>query len=74
MAGPPFKLNFTDNQYVDGYRSLYATAGRRDTNNDFDITRVGYKSCHFIFGFNTSPTLPWRASRTGKKMELGERI
>ena len=27
MPGPPLKLNFTDNQYIDGYRSLFATAG-----------------------------------------------
>ena len=27
IFGPPLKLNFTDNQYIDGYRSLFATAG-----------------------------------------------
>ena len=67
MAVPPFKLNFTDNQYVVGYRSLYAAAGRRDTDNGFDITRVGYKSCHFIFGFNTSPTLCYGEPQEQKK-------
>ena len=27
MPGPPLELNFTDNQYIDGYRSLFTTAG-----------------------------------------------
>ena len=33
MPGPPLKLNFTDNQYIDGYRSSFATAGRIDMDN-----------------------------------------
>ena len=57
MPGPPIKLNFTDNQYIDEYRSLFAIAGQIDMDNGLDITRVDYKSGHFIFGFNTSPTL-----------------
>ena len=57
MPGPPLKLNFTDNQCIDGYRSLFATAGWIDINNGLDITRVDYKSDYCIFGFNTSPTL-----------------
>ena len=27
MPGPPLELNFTDNQYIDGYRSLCTAAG-----------------------------------------------
>ena len=57
MPGPPLKLNFTDNQYIDGYRSLFATAGLIDANNGLDNTRVNYKSGYCIFGFGTSPTL-----------------
>ena len=57
MPGPPLKLNFPDNQYIDGYRSLLATAGRIDMENGLDITRVEYKSGYCIFGFDTSPTL-----------------
>ena len=56
MPGPPLKLNFTDNQYIDGYRSLFATAGWADTDNGLDITRVNYKCSYCIFGFGTSPT------------------
>ena len=44
MPAPPIKLNFTDNQYIDGYRSLFATAGQRNMDNGLDITRADYKS------------------------------
>ena len=57
MPCPPLKLNFTDNQYINGYRSLLATAGRIDTDNGFNITKVDYKSDCCIFKCNTSPTL-----------------
>ena len=57
MPGLPLELNFTDNQYIDGYRSLFTTAGRIDMENGLDIMRVDYKSGYCIFGFDTSPTL-----------------
>ena len=44
MPAPPIKLNFTDNQYIDGYRSLFATAGQINMDNGLDITRADYKS------------------------------
>ena len=44
-------------QYVDGYRSLFATAGRIDTDNGLDIKRADYKSGYCIFGFDTFPSL-----------------
>ena len=69
MPGPPLKLNFTDNQYIDGYRSLFTTAGRIDIDNGLDVTRVGYKSGYCIFQFDTSPTLchgePQKRKRNG---------
>ena len=55
--GAPLKLNFTDGQYIYGYRSLFATVGRIDMDNGLDITRVDYKSGYCIFRFDTSPTL-----------------
>ena len=70
MPGPPLKLNFTDNRHIDGYRSLFATAGRIDMDNGLDIMRVDYKSGYCIFGFDTSPTLchgepqEWKRNRT----------
>ena len=48
---------FADNQYIEGYRSLFATAGSIDMNNGFDITRADDKSGYCIFGFGTSPSL-----------------
>ena len=67
MPGPPLKLNFTDNQRIDGYRSLFATAGRIDMDNGLDITRVDYKSGYYIFGFDTSPTLCHRQPQEQKR-------
>ena len=57
MPAPPLKLNFVDNQYTDGCRSLFATAGSIDIDNGLDITRADYKSDYHIFGFDTSPSL-----------------
>ena len=57
MPAPPFKLNFVDNQYIDGYRSLFATAGQIDMDKGLDITKAGYKSGYCVFGFDTSPFL-----------------
>ena len=56
MPAPPLKLNFADNQYIDGYRSLFATTGRIDMNNSLNITRAYYKSGYCIFVFDTSPS------------------
>ena len=57
MPGPPLKLSLSDNQYIDGYKGLLATAGRIDMDNGLNITKVDYKSGYCIFGFDTSPTL-----------------
>ena len=50
------KLDFPDNQYINGYRSLFATAWRIDMGNGLDITGADYKSGCCIFGFDTSPS------------------
>ena len=57
MPAPRLKLDFTDNQYTDGYRRLFTTAERIDMDNGLDITRFDYKSTYYIFGFVASPTL-----------------
>ena len=57
MPAPPLNLSFADNQYIDGYRSLFATAASIDVDNGLDITRADYKSGYCIFGFDTSPCL-----------------
>ena len=56
ILGLPHKLNFTDNQYIDRYRNVFAT-GRIDMDNSLNIMRVDSKSDYCIFGFDTSPTL-----------------
>ena len=69
MPGPPLKLSFTDNQYINGYRSLFATAGRIDMDDGSDITKVDYKSGYCIFECDTSLTLchgePQERKRSG---------
>ena len=54
MPVPLLKLTFANNQYVDGYRSLFETAGQIHTNNGLDIARADYKSGYCIFEFDTS--------------------
>ena len=69
MPAPRLKLSFVDNQYIEGYRSLFETAGRIDMDNGLDITRADYKAGFCIFGFNTSPSLchgePQKQKRNG---------
>ena len=72
MPAPPLKLNFAHNQYIDGYRSLFSTAGRIDMENSLDITRADYKSGYCIFGFNTS-FLCHGEPQEREKMELCKR-
>ena len=61
-------------QYVDGYRSLFATAGRIDTDNGLDIKRADYKSGYCIFGFDTFPLFAMGSLKNRKEMELCKRI
>ena len=72
VPGLPLKLSFTDNQYMDGYGSLFATAGRQNMDNGLDITRDDYKSGYFIFGFVTFPTLSLESLESRKEMKLFE--
>ena len=67
LHAPPLKLIFADNQYIDGYRRLFATAGRIDMDNGLDITRADYKSGCYIFGLHTSPSLCYGESQERKR-------
>ena len=67
MPAPTLKLNFVDNEYIDEYRSLFASAWRIYVNNCLDITRADYKSGYCIFGFNTSPSLCHREPQERKR-------
>ena len=72
VPGLPLKLSFTDNQYMDGYGSLFATAGRQNMDNGLDITIDDYKSGYFLFGFDTFPTLSLESLESRKEMKLFE--
>ena len=67
MPAPPLKLNFADNQCIDGYRSLLATAGQIDMDSALDITRADYKSGYCIFGFDASFSLYHRNPQKRKR-------
>ena len=61
IPAPSLKLNFVDNEYIDGYRSLFATAGRINLTAELTINLVVvFLDCkHFS-------SLPWGASRIEK--------
>lgn len=44
MRAPLLKLNAADNQYIDGYKSLFAPVGKIDMDSGLDIMRTDYKS------------------------------
>ena len=67
MPARPLKLDFADNQYIDEYRSLFATAVRIDMDNGLGITRAVYKSGYCVFGLETSPSLCHRESQEWKR-------
>ena len=54
---PTLPLTFLDNQYIDGYRSLFATAWKIDVDNSLDISRFDHESGYCIFGFDICPSL-----------------
>ena len=74
MSGLPLKLNFTDNQCVDGCRSLFTTAGRIDMDNVLDIRRVDYKSGYLFLYLIHLSFFVMGSLKNGKEMELCERI
>ena len=69
-ALPPLKLSFADNPYIDGYRSLFATAGQIDMDNSLDITRADCKSGYCIFGLDTFPSLCHGECQERKRNEI----
>ena len=67
------KPNVAD-QYIDGYRSLFATARPVDMDIGLDIKRAGYKSGYCIFGYDTLPLFVRGNLKNGKEMEFCEKI
>ena len=74
MPGLALKVNFTDNQYIDGYRSLFATGGRIDMDNGLDITTADYKSVIVFLDSTHLLLFVMESLKNGKEMELCERI
>ena len=74
MPATQLKPNFADNQYIDGYRSLFATAGPVDMHIGLDIKRTGYKSGYCIFGYDTLPLFVKGNLQNLKEMEFCEKI
>jgi len=57
LPGHPMKLDFTNDQYIDGYRSLFSTTSKLNSDAGLDISRADYKNGYTLFGFNLTPTL-----------------
>ena len=66
MPGPLLKFNFTDNQCIDEYRSLFATTGEIDMDNGLDIARVDY---NLVIAFLDLIHLPLFVMKSLKEME-----
>ena len=67
MPSPSHKLSFIYNQFIDRYKSLFATAGWIDMDNGLNITRTDNKSGYCIFGFDTFPFLCEREPQEWKR-------
>ena len=57
VTAQPMKLDFQDDQFIDGYRSLFMTSGKLNTKEGIDITREEYKKGFSLFGFDVSPSI-----------------
>ncbi|XP_066930140.1 uncharacterized protein F54H12.2-like [Clytia hemisphaerica] len=57
LPGHPMKLDFTNDQYIDGYRSLFSTTSKLNSDAGLDISRTDYKNGYTLFGFNLTLTL-----------------
>ena len=56
-VGAPIKLNFENDQYLDGYRTLFSSTGRLNADSGLDIRRRDYKNGYCLVGFDTTPAL-----------------
>ena len=53
----PMKLNFNDDETLEGYRSLFTTTGKINRDEGLDLTRRDYAKGYSLFGFDLSPAL-----------------
>lgn len=56
LPGRPLKLNFKQDHYLEGYKSLFDASGKLNRDEGIDITRLDYKSGYTLFGFDISPS------------------
>ena len=57
LPGKPISVDFTNNLYMEGYKSLFDIAGTFGTDDGSDITRMDYKNGYALFGFDISQSL-----------------
>ena len=57
LPGQPIKVDFENNLYMDGYRSLFLACGKLNANEGIDISRDEYKDGYTLFGFDLSPSI-----------------
>ena len=55
--GRPIKLNFSSDEYMEGYLSLFASTGKFNQDEGLIITRGDYKGGYSLFAFDISPAL-----------------
>ena len=53
----PLKLDFENDHYLDGYRSLFTSTGKLNRDEGIDVSRKEYKSGFSLFGFDISPSI-----------------
>ncbi|XP_066911110.1 uncharacterized protein F54H12.2-like [Clytia hemisphaerica] len=53
----PMKLNFTDGEYLEGYRSLFTATGKINRDEGMGISRRDYPNGYSLFGFDLSAAL-----------------
>ncbi|XP_066926649.1 uncharacterized protein F54H12.2-like [Clytia hemisphaerica] len=53
----PMKLNFTDWEYLEGYRSLFTATGKINRDEGMGISRRDYPNGYSLFGFDLSAAL-----------------
>ncbi|XP_066933772.1 uncharacterized protein F54H12.2-like [Clytia hemisphaerica] len=56
-TSPPMKLNFTDGEYLEGYRSIFAATGKSHRDEGICINRKEYSQGYSLFGWDLSPAL-----------------
>ena len=56
LPSHPLRLNFDEENFLDGYRSLFQATGKLNRDEGIDIKRKEYKSGYTLFGFDISPS------------------